>query len=155
MEKIIDKIGYFGPKINFTIGFISLLKRPQYLSGYLVFTGMNYILNKVLKTTVQDPRPSGGIPLFEGDEVRYMMKTHKYGMPSGHAQLVFFALTYIYLVKHSIYTLILELSIALLTCFQRWKYRRHTINQIVVGSLLGIIIGGVSFSLTKKYIDNI
>jgi len=154
MEKIIDKIAYFGPKINFTIGFISLLKRPQYLSGYLVFTGINYILNGLLKTTFKEVRPSGGIPLYDGEEEKYKNE-HKYGMPSDHAQLVFFALTYIYLVKHSIYTLILELSIALLTCFQRWKYRRHTIEQIVIGSIIGIIMGGLSFSLTKKYIESI
>ncbi len=153
MEKIIDRIGFYGPTINFIIGFISLLKQAKYLSGYLVFTGMNYILNGVLKTTFQEARPSGGIPLYEGEEEYY--KGDKYGMPSGHAQSVFFALTYLYLVKHSIYSLLLELCVALITCYQRWKYRRHTISQILVGSLTGILFGGLSFSLTKKYIESI
>jgi membrane-associated phospholipid phosphatase len=154
MEKIIDRIGFHGDKINFIIGFISLLKQPKYLSGYLVFTGMNYILNGVLKTTFKEARPSGRILLYEGEDELYK-NASMYGMPSGHGQSVFFALTYVYLVKHSLYTFILELSIALLTCYQRWKYRRHTISQIMVGSLIGILFGGLSFSLTKKYIESI
>jgi membrane-associated phospholipid phosphatase len=154
MEKIIDRIGFHGPKINFIIGFISLLKQPKYLSGYLVFTGMNYILNGVLKTTFQEARPPDRILLYEGEDELYK-NASKYGMPSGHAQSVFFALIYLYLVKHSIYSLLLELCIALITCYQRWKYRRHTISQLIVGSLIGILFGGLSFSLTKKYIESI
>lgn len=154
MEKIIDRIGFYGPTINFIIGFISLLKQVKYLSGYLVFTGINYILNNVLKTTFQEARPSGRILLYQGEDDHYK-NASMYGMPSGHGQSVFFALTYVYLVKHSLYTFILELSIALLTCYQRWKYRRHTISQIIVGSLIGILFGGLSFSLTKKYIESI
>jgi membrane-associated phospholipid phosphatase len=153
MEKIIDRIGFYGPTINFIIGFISLLKQAKYLSGYLVFTGMNYILNGLLKTTFKEVRPSGGIPLYDGEEEYY--NRDKYGMPSGHAQSVFFALTYLYLVKQSIYSFLLELCVALITGYQRWKYRRHTISQILVGSLIGILFGGLSFSLTKKYIESI
>lgn len=153
MEKIIDRIGFYGPTINFIIGFISLLKQPKYLSGYLVFTGINYILNGVFKTTFKEARPSGGIPLYHGENEYYIRD--KYGMPSGHTQSVFFALTYLYLVKHSIYSLIIELCVAMITCYQRWKYRRHTISQIIVGSLIGILFGGLSFSLTKKYIESI
>lgn len=154
MEKIIDRIGFYGPTINFIIGFISLLKQPKYLSGYLVFTSMNYILNGILKMTFKEARPSGRILLYEGEDELYK-NASEYGMPSGHAQSVFFALTYVYLVKHSLYTFILELSVALLTCYQRWKYRRHTISQILVGTLLGVLFGGLSFSLTKKYIESI
>ena len=154
MEKIIDRIGFYGPTINFIIGFISLLKQPKYLSGYLVFTGINSILNGILKMTFKEARPSGRILLYEGEDELYK-NASMYGMPSGHGQSVFFALTYVYLVKHSLYTFILELSIALLTCYQRWKYRRHTISQIIVGSLIGILFGGLSFSLTKKYIESI
>lgn len=153
MEKIIDRIGFYGPTINFIIGFISLLKQPRYLSGYLVFTGINSIWNKVLKNNIKEARPSGGIPLYEGEEEFYIVD--KYGMPSGHAQSVFFALTYLYLVKQSIYSFLLELCVALITCYQRWKYRRHTISQIIVGSFVGILFGGLSFSLTKKYIESI
>ena len=149
-----DRIGFYGPTINFIIGFISLLKQAKYLSGYLVFTGMNHLLNGLLKTTFKEARPSGRILLYEGEDEHYK-NASKYGMPSGHAQSVFFALTYVYLVKHSLYTFILELSVALLTCYQRWKYRRHTISQIIIGSLLGVLFGGLSFSLTKKYIESI
>lgn len=154
MEKIIDRIGFYGPTINFIIGFISLLKQVKYLSGYLVFTGINSIMNIVLKTTFQETRPPGGIPLYDGEEEKYKNE-NKYGMPSGHTQSVFFALTYLYLVKHSIYSFLLELCVAMITCYQRWKYRRHTISQIIVGSLIGILFGGLSFSLTKKYIESI
>jgi len=155
MEKIIDKIGYYGPSINFVIGFISLLKQHKYLSGYLVFTGINSILNTLLKMTIKDPRPTNGITLFDDEDSQYNTEMNKYGMPSGHTQSVFFALTYLYLVKHSIYSFIIELCIAILTGYQRWKYRRHTISQILVGSLIGILFGGFSFSLTKKYIESI
>jgi membrane-associated phospholipid phosphatase len=154
MEKIIDRIGFYGPTINFIIGFISLLKQAKYLSGYLVFTGINSIVNGLLKPIFQEARPPGGIQLYHGEE-EYYKNEQKYGMPSGHTQSVFFALTYLYLVKHSVYSFLLELCVAMITCYQRWKYRRHTISQIIVGSLIGILFGGLSFSLTKKYIESI
>ena len=73
-------------------------------------------------------------------------------MPSGHAQSSMFSLTYLYLVKQSPSWLLIELFIAILTLYQRWNYRRHTIQQLFVGSVVGIVFAYISFVISKRYL---
>ena len=72
-----------------------------------------------------------------------------YGMPSAHAQSVFMSLTFLYLVKESPAWLLGELFIAGLTVYQRWKYNRHTLEQLGVGALLGSLVAYVGYYTVK------
>jgi membrane-associated phospholipid phosphatase len=119
------------------------------LIGYLVFFTLNYYLNGTLKNVIKQPRPKESKSINTLDTNH---GSHEYGMPSGHAQWVFFNTTYLYLVKKNIYLLMIDLFISALTLYQRYKYKRHTIEQLVVGSLVGTVAACVSVYLTYAII---
>ena len=146
---VFEVLGFYSVYINFVIGFINLLNQPKYLSSYLVFTIINVIINKILKNEIREPRPINGKNITDDENYEGI---EKYGMPSGHAQLTFFLTTYLYLVKNSIYILLFELFITILGLYQRWKYNRHTINQLFIGSILGIIIAYLSVDITNRFL---
>ena len=101
-----------------------------------------------LKNIIQQHRPNHGKKImnenYEGVEL--------YGMPSGHAQSVFFSLSFLYFVKGSPSWLIIELFISALTLYQRWKYRQHTSEQLFVGSIVGIGFAYFTYWITKHYL---
>ncbi|NDB84546.1 MAG: phosphatase PAP2 family protein, partial [Alphaproteobacteria bacterium] len=76
----------------------------------------------------------------------------QYGMPSGHAQNVSFIITYMYLVKKRSVWLIIETVIACITMYQRLSSNRHTISQLSVGFVVGIIVGTMSYYMVKHII---
>ena len=74
----------------------------------------------------------------------------QYGFPSGHAQSVFYATSYLFafdsigLGMFGVWRdsfLVLAVLVCLLTLVQRFKYRRHSISQLFAGSMLGCIVG--------------
>jgi membrane-associated phospholipid phosphatase len=79
--------------------------------------------------------------------------SEKYGMPSGHAQSVFFSTTFLYLVKGSPSWLIIELFIVALSIYQRLKYRQHTLEQLFTGSAIGLLFAVFSFNITKQWLS--
>jgi membrane-associated phospholipid phosphatase len=149
MREIIDKLGFMGPLLLLCIGIYNLWNQQKYLLSYLVFFIGNTILNKILKIIIKEKRPSDGVKImneeYSGEEI--------YGMPSGHAQSSFFSLSFLYLVKGSPKWLIIELFIAVLTIYQRWKYRQHTLEQLFAGSFVGIGFAYFSFYLTKQWLS--
>jgi membrane-associated phospholipid phosphatase len=149
MREIIEKIGFMGPLILLCIGIYNLWNQQKYLLSYLVFFIGNTILNKILKIIIKQKRPSDGIKImneeYSGEEI--------YGMPSGHAQSSFFSIAFLYFVKGSPTWLIIELFIATLTIYQRWKYRQHTLEQLFTGSLVGVGFAYFSFYLTKQWLS--
>jgi membrane-associated phospholipid phosphatase len=148
-NSIFDKIGFFGPLILFSIGIYNLLDQKIYLVSYLVFFITNTLVNKILKTLIQQERPRNGKSIMD----EQYKGTEIYGMPSGHAQSSFYSLSFLYFVKGSPEWLILELFIASLTVFQRWKYRQHTPEQLFTGSIVGIGFAYFSYWTTKHYLS--
>jgi membrane-associated phospholipid phosphatase len=149
MNKIFDKIGFVGPLLLFFITIYNLWNQQKYLIAYLVFFIGNTIVNKILKLIIQQERPNNGVKImneqYSGTEI--------YGMPSGHAQSSFFSIAFLYFVKSSPTLLIIEGFIVSLTLFQRWKYRQHTTEQLLFGSLFGIGFAYLSYSITKQYLS--
>jgi membrane-associated phospholipid phosphatase len=149
MDKIFDKLGFFGPLVLFFISICKLWDQKIYLCAYLVFFVTNTVVNKILKKIIQQERPSHGQSImneqYTGSEI--------YGMPSGHAQSSFYSLSFLYFVKGSPSWLILELFIASLTIYQRIKYRQHTPEQLFVGSVVGIGFAYFSYWITKLYLS--
>lgn len=149
--KIVDTIGFFGPHILLCIGIILLWKQSKYFYGYLLFYVINTFINKLLKMVIREPRPKDGKNIM-GFEKNVYEGIEEYGMPSGHAQSCFYSMSYLYLVKENPIWLIVNLFIASLTIYQRWSYNRHTAQQLLVGSMVGIFIGWASVIFINKYL---
>ena len=156
MENIVDYVGFFGPHILFITSLFILWKQfiqytDYYLYGYVFFLFVNKFINKLVKLLIKEPRPKGGKNIIDNED-RFYKGIEQYGMPSGHVQSCFFSLTYLYLVKKSPLLLMIELFITSLTFYQRWNYKRHTILQLCVGSIIGILFGYISFTIVKMYL---
>jgi len=128
----LDTVGYYGPVILFAMTFYFLLNQLPYL--YLFTFGFiaNTLLNHILKSVFRELRPTAPI----GNEKFY--GSNFYGLPSGHAQSCFFSTAFFYLIKGPRTILYLMIFMCVLTLYQRWKYRYHSIKQLLYGTFIGI-----------------
>ena len=151
MELLLDGIGFFGPVILFITSLMKLIFIQPYLLGYLVLSVINLLINRGLKSYLQVPRPKDSRS-FIGEQYE---KAEQYGMPSHHAQSVFFSLTYNYLAKPQLVPFIFELFICIVTLLQRRKYNNHTWDQLLVGSLIGCVLGivGANYIRSQLRVD--
>jgi len=146
-----DYIGQMGPNITFVINCFVLLYLSEHIY-LIVFLGgfwLNLIINNELKSIIREPRPSNPVPYIDSA----FTGAHIYGMPSGHAQTCFYNFAFLFLtfvlVKRNLWwyntVLITSFAVCIITLYQRWKYRRHTIQQLAVGSLLGSFVGYTTY----------
>ena len=145
-EKTIDIAGFFSPWLLMFITITQLWNRKPFLYAYIIGGFINKQVNAVLKNIIKQPRPSDGKSImnetYDGE--------HVYGMPSFHAQSSFFSIAYLYLTKHSEFLLGIELLIGIASIYQRWKYRRHTVEQLGVGSFIGIVMAYITYFITNR-----
>ena len=118
-----------------------------YLWAFIIGSGINLFLNQLLKMGIKEKRPTQS-PIHESD-------TDQYGMPSGHAQIVFFAITFYYLIKQHTTITCLFLFLACITLYQRYAYKYHTPEQLGVGAIIGsafayFIVNGMRNYLSKR-----
>ena len=76
--------------------------------------------------------------------------TDGYGMPSAHAQSTMFSIIYLFLVNGSYFWLFIELGIYVLTIYQRWKTKMHTMEQLAVGSLIGGVFSIFAYKMMRQ-----
>ena len=150
IDSIINHVGFNGPIINFIITFALLFYQKSYLYGFLLCYLANAFINKFLKGILKQPRPTDGKSVYAIEDYSGV---EQYGMPSGHAQNVSFIITYMYLVKKRSTWLILETTIAGITMYQRFSSKRHTVQQLSVGFVIGIIVGAMSYYSVKYIIE--
>lgn len=153
---IFDYIGFYGPMILILVSIFSLWKRKYYVYSYLFFYMINIFLNKILKKLVREPRPNNSIDFRDiiFDYFDKYKEEEQFGMPSGHAQMIFYSISFLYLVTKSPILLFISLFIGVLTLYQRWKYRNHTIYQLFIGSLIGLIFGSSVYYSTNQYLHS-
>ena len=147
---MIDEIGYYGPVILFSMTFYYFLKRTPYLFVFTIGSIANSFLNKVLKTTFKEARPRGQLPFMDEE----LTGTEQYGLPSGHAQSSLFSLAFLFFANGPSAVLYTMSFICFLTLYQRWKYRRHNIKQLIIGAIIGISFAYVLVYCTQYYLYN-
>jgi len=121
----------------------------------LIFVGLlvNEVVNYILKKMVKQSRPS----------VLKMRETD-YGMPSSHAQFLFFFSTYLFLLllsnKFSFYHKwwkqvysVLGYVVAAAVAYSRVYLYYHTAEQVLVGCAIGTVIGGIWFFITEQLLS--
>ncbi len=134
-----------------------LFIRKHYLSiGYILGYFMTILINLFLKWVFLQPRP-----LADLEQFKTSLKLHKNdpifvmnhcGMPSGHAQLAGFALSYIILATHSwlIWAFVTLFTIGV--CIQRVATRVHTVLQVLVGICIGMAIGILCYMVITRFL---
>ena len=154
--KLISTIGQNGPIILFALSVFLLRNKCNLLFYYIIFYVIGLILNIILKGIIQQPRPSIDKKTFDlmiKNKERYISKYGVpydiYGMPSGHSQSVLFSTIFIYFAFHNIKLTIIYLLISIITVSQRVIENHHTVLQVIVGSMFGLIIGYVSYEMAK------
>jgi membrane-associated phospholipid phosphatase len=154
--KLLSIIGQNGPIILFALSVFLLRNKCNLLFYYITFYVIGLILNIILKGIIQQPRPSIDKKTFDlmiKNKERYISKYGVpydiYGMPSGHSQSVLFSTIFIYFAFHNIKLTIIYLLFSIITVFQRVIENHHTVLQVIVGSMIGLIIGYVSYEMAK------
>ena len=156
---ILSQIGYAGPLTLLIIIIVfslysntpeSLNMSPQtYIVIILIWQIVNIFLNMALKQIIKEPRPPNTQNINSIDAIK---TANDYGMPSGHAQLVFSQLTFISLtLKNKLLTFIAFLQ-AIFTVIQRYNYKKHTALQLTIGAIIGILTGIITSFFIKKQI---
>jgi len=154
--ELFDKIGFLGPVIvNITSGY--LLWDKQTLLFYYIFgVCFDVLLNLVLKGLIQHPRPSENIQTFNlalTHGRRFLFKNGMpydiFGMPSGHAESVFFSTVFIYCALKKKYILYGYLFMSLIVISQRVFFMHHTPLQVFVGAIIGTAFGFFVYYLAR------
>lgn len=175
-----DELAYQGPFILTIVVLLELLLGGEgqwpFFVAFLAGFWLNNRLNELLKAAIREPRPTPfdlqaaqlRDPLrlmrrwWTGTDELYLSRAHLWGMPSGHAQLSSFALTFYYLVYEKylrldlrydfgsgvgFYRSVLMFSsmclVFMMTLYQRWETKAHTIAQLLIGTIVGCLFAGV------------
>jgi len=152
IRDIIAYIGFTGPIITSLITTISLLEKTPYLFSFIFGSLLNYKLIGTLKTAIKQPRPSNPLHYIDDSTIQ---GANIYGMPSGHAQITAFAITTLYLTRGPQLWILVSLFIGALTLYQRWSFRRHTIEQLIIGTIMGASFAYILFWITKNYLERV
>jgi len=148
-----DYIGIFAPVILFILTLFLLRNMPTYLQFYVAGNILNNILNIILKIIIKEPRPNDEqkaieIGVVNGSRIGF----DKFGMPSGHAQNCGYNLAFINLTLDNLFITTLYILITIVSLLQRYLYKNHTILQLVVGLLVGIGFGYLTYLVGNNYI---
>jgi len=154
ISKLFGYIGYFGPIFLIIYSIILLIKKSLLLQFYFIGLGVNTLLNIILKILIKDPRPKDDIPLFEAELAhdKRRISFDRFGMPSGHAQTVGYSLGFILFSLKSHLVTNIYLIITLITLWQRYFYRNHSLPQLLVGLTIGLIMGYLFYWIATKKI---
>jgi len=148
-------IGYFGWHIAvlYTI-IVCYYHSIGYMILFIILLLLFGEFNKVLKIWIKNPRPFKYILFLANEKVNEKIKERENklkqqyrvnGMPSGHTQISSFALTIAYLITHKY--LYQSIGLFIIIFIQRYVFKNHTILQLFVGGVFGVIIGILSFKI--------
>ena len=160
-----DLLGFYGFVVIIVVVCIHIHTRVWESTCFLVGIWVSFAVNKWLKSVIRDPRPTHPVPFqFRFGDGEGQVMTEKvraahlyqgaelYGYPSGHAQHAFYALSFFALVlwhRPNVgwwYVWVMCVFVACVSLFQRWKYRRHTVEQLGAGTVVGMLFGWGVFS---------
>jgi membrane-associated phospholipid phosphatase len=145
---IIDTVGYYGPNLLFFVTLYFTWPSQPYFIAFLIGFFINLKINEVLKHWIREPRPKHDETLvFKYEEPH--KGPHLWGMPSAHAQMTFFAISYLYFVTKSAKILAFSTLIGINTVYQRYKSQVHTAKQLAAGTLIGIVLAYLTYTATK------
>ena len=146
-------IGLLAPVILFVLTVFLLRNMYNYLQFFVIGFILNNIFNIILKIAIKEPRPNDEqkkieIGIVNGAYISF----DKFGMPSGHAQNCGFCLSFITLVLNDLFITTLYASISIISLFQRYFHKMHSILQLATGLFVGILLGYLTYLFGNQYI---
>ena len=144
-DDIIYYLGSNGPLILIVVTVGILYTKSNYLIVFLIGSVVNVLINYVLKGAIAQPRPNDHTTELER-KYRKILNYDRYGMPSGHAQMVLFSTIFVYLATHDVRVFVCYFIMSLLTVYQRIHFEYHYLSQTIVGGILGGLIAWTFFS---------
>ena len=152
---LLDYTGFYGPYVLFLVSLYFLLSKEIYLKLFVVGYFLNALFNIILKYFIQEPRPNRDIHQFNAlKEHNKHIPFNWYGMPSGHAQMSLYCTIYVYNATKNLYILLFFSLMSMITIIQRVYYKKHTIAQCFVGSVVGSLVGYLFYIWTRNYLSN-
>ena len=162
INSYLSRIGYQGPNTLLLLILLMLTRTTQATNINLyiyviVWQFISHLLNITIKNILKHPRPDSDknekfktlVPTLSN----YFTIHRNYGMPSGHAQAVMSELTFIILYFKQPFLSMLCIIQTSITLWQRYTTQRHSINQLIVGSAIGITVGVIFYKLIP-FIEN-
>jgi len=156
VKKIFSGFGNNGPLILFALSVFLLRNKENLLYYYILFFVLGEIFNIIIKSLIQQPRPSIDKKTFDlmmKNKERYITRNGVpydiFGMPSGHSQMVMYSTIYIYFAFHNTKLTLLYLFVSFIILTQRIVDTHHTELQVIVGAILGLILGYFTFLIVK------
>ena len=156
MNKYLSAIGYQGPNILLVlilIGFFYTNITNLYLYGAVfIWQFASHLFNIIIKNTLKAPRPDSELEEFARlkksiNFKNYLIIHRNFGMPSGHAQAMLSELTFIMLYFKQPIIIAIALLQTALTLWQRYSTKRHSLHQLLAGSIIGIGVGLVFYRI--------
>ena len=159
MNKYLSTLGYQGPNTLLALIIIMLYwqgeTNPYAYGAVLLCKLVNHLINITIKNILKAPRPdSHKDPNFSNLKPTFknFFTVHReFGMPSGHAQDTVWELTFLTLYFQKYWLTVLAAIQVAITLRQRYETRRHSVKQLAVGSLLGLLVGMGFYYLYTKY----
>jgi len=159
LTDLFHEVETFGPVILGVLPIYLLWNKKNLFFYYIIGFLISALVNLVLKGLLQMPRPTEDASRFNlalTHGRRFIFKSGLpfdiFGMPSGHAQMVFYSTTFVYLSLRNPNILYFYLFISLLTISQRVAFNYHTPLQVIVGALVGVGMGYLVYYLAKNKI---
>lgn len=144
MLRLFGDIGKYAPFLIITYSAYQLFFIKSRLYLMLGTVVVSYIINVFLKRTLKHPRPEPDI--FADDN------NQRYGMPSGHMQIYSSVATVYWLSMriHPVWEWIGIGGLMALSAAERWTTRKHTVMQLVVGTIVGTLTGWTMYLVAQK-----
>jgi len=140
---VLDLIGYYGPYIQAIIVLIVINANTNIVFIYTLGLLLSNLFNNFLKETIKQDRPPNQVHT----DIENIC--HNYGMPSYHMQCSTFSIAFLFCTTMSYRLLVITSTLGLLSFKQRHKFRRHTFLQLVVGTIVGAILGWITYLIIK------
>lgn len=144
MNKILAYMGVYGPLINLIIYIIveifNILNDDISLIYFIMslfLQVLGVIVNGILKKLINQPRPKGKKDI---DKYEKLLNKGSLGMPAGHAQMHSSIITLAYYSNFPFYIISLMILFLIISLFQRFKFKKHTISQLFFGLVVGFIL---------------
>ena len=160
ITELFNEFGSYGPIVLMFLSMYLLWNKHNLFIFYTVGIFVNAILNIILKGLFLQPRPSIDSKTFDlalRHGKRFLFKDgipyDIFGMPSGHAESAAFSTAFVYLALRKTNWLYVYLIMTAIVMYQRVNTNEHTILQVIIGAIVGVVFANTMYYFSEKNIQ--